>query len=87
MKPRQYDYLDAGLDAFLSRSIDNSGQVNLDAPSQAPPTQAIRFDSAQLSGSPGDTMRVGNISINGAAGNITANDGSNDFFILGNEDG
>lgn len=85
MKPNNYDYTQAGFDGFLNRSIDNDAQINLDSPSQGPPSQAISFDQAQLSGAIGDTMRVGNISINGAAGNITANDGTNDFFILGDE--
>lgn len=83
MKPREYSYLDAGFDGFLNRSIDNTSQVNLD--SQGSQSNAIRFDSAQLSGAMGDTMRVGKININGAAGNITANDGNNDFFLLGDE--
>lgn len=81
--PREYNYLDAGFDPFLSRSIDDSVQINLDSP--GPPARQISFDQAQLSGAIGDSIRVGNITINGSAGNITANDGSNDFFILGDE--
>lgn len=83
MKPREYSYLDAGFDGFLSRSIDDVTQVNLD--SQGPQTQAIRFDQSQLTGAMGDNIRVGRININGSAGNITANDGNNDFFIIGDE--
>lgn len=83
MNPRDYSYLDAGFDGFLSRSIDNLTQVNLDSP--GPQSTAIRFDAAQLSGAMSDTMRIGKINLNGSAGNITANDGNNDFFIIGDE--
>lgn len=83
MKPREYSYLDSGFDGFLSRSIDDVSQVNLD--SQGPSSNAMRFDQAQVSGALGDTLRIGKINLNGAAGNITANDGDNDFFILGDE--
>lgn len=82
MEPN-YSYIDAGFDSFLSRSIDGLAQVNLNSP--GPASRQISFDQAQLSGAIGDNIRVGNISINGSAGNITANDGTNDFFILGDE--
>ncbi len=80
---KDFDYESAGFDAFLSRSIDNLSQVNLD--SQGPQTTSIRYDNAQVSGMLGDTLQVGKIHINGSQGNITGNDGSNDFFILGDE--
>lgn len=83
MKPREYSYLDAGFDSFLTRSIDSSAQVTLDSP--GPPNTAIRLDGAQFSGAISDTLRIGNLSLNGVPGNIMANDGSNDFFILGDE--
>ena len=78
------DYTDAGFDAFLSRSIDDLSQVNLD--SQGPQTTAVRYDSAQVSGMLGDTLQLGKIRFNGRAGNITINDGNNDFLLMG-EDG
>lgn len=83
MLPPDYDYTAAGFDNFLSRSIDQAPQANLNSP--APASQAVRLDAVQMTGAIGDNMRIGKITINGAAGNITANDGSNDFFILGDE--
>lgn len=83
MKPQDYSYIDAGFDGFLSRSVDNLDQVNLD--SQGPQTTQIRYDSAQLSGAFGDTVRIGQIKLNGARGNITINDGNNDFLLIGND--
>lgn len=78
-----YSYESAGFDSFLSRSIDGLSQVNLD--SQGPQGTAIRYDDSQVSGMLGDTLQVGRININGASGNITGNDGTNDYFILGDE--
>lgn len=77
------DYTSEGFDAFLSRSIDNLSQTNLD--SEGPQSKAIRYDDAQVSGMLGDTLQIGNVRINGSRGNITANDGSNDFLIIGDE--
>jgi hypothetical protein len=86
MKPGDdYDYTNAGLDGFLSRSIDNLDQVNLDA--AGPRSTAIRYDSAQQSGAMGDRIRLGKITIDGQAGNIIGNDGTNDFLLIGEDGG
>lgn len=84
MKQDSYDYSNAGLDSFLSRSIDDISQVNLD--STGPRSSAIRYDDSQQSGMMGDMIRIGKITLNGQDGNIVGNDGTNDFFIIG-EDG
>lgn len=83
MKPRDYTYLEAGFDSFLSRSIDDLSQANLD--SQGPRSTAIRYDSAQVSGFLGDTFSLGNVRITKNA--IVMNDGANDVLLIGNEDG
>lgn len=77
----EYDYTAAGLDSFLSRSIDNLTQDNLD--SQGPISTAIRYDSAQISGFQGDTLQIGGIRITNSA--IIMNDGSNDVLLIGDE--
>ena len=82
MNPREpYDYSTAGFDSFLSRSIDNLSQANLD--SQGPVSTQIRFDSAQISGALGDTLKIGNISLNGAQKNIILSDGNVDRILIG----
>lgn len=81
--PNDYSYENAGFDSFLSRSIDNLTRVNLD--SQGPTSTQIRYDSAQVSGMLGDTLQIGGIQLNGVPGNITINDGNNDFLLIGNE--
>ena len=68
----EYSYQDSGFDNFLSRSIDNTAQDNLD--SQGPISNSIRYDSQQVSGSLGDTFRVGKITIDGVAGRISVMD-------------
>lgn len=81
---KDYSYVEAGFDSFLSRSIDNLSQANLD--SDGPRTTAIRYDSAQITGALGDTARIGRIYLNGAEGNIVINDGTNDFLLMGDDE-
>lgn len=83
MKPREYSYIDAGFDSFLSRSIDDLSQANLD--SQGPQTTMVRQDGASFSGAMGDNMRFGKITINGSDGTIIINDGNNDFLLMGTD--
>ncbi len=80
-----YDYTQAGFDEFLSRSIDDNVQANLDSP--APPSNQIRYDSTQVSGMLGDTLRVGRIYINGAEENIILSDEQNERLLIGRHDG
>lgn len=79
--PNDYSYIDAGFDGFLSRSIDDLVQTTLN--SQGPQTTQLRFDNQAGSGSFGDTLRIGSISLNGVDGTITINDGNNDFLLMG----
>lgn len=79
-------YLDSGFDAFLSRSIDDLSQVNLD--SQGPQTTAMRYDSAQVSGSLGNTLQIGKVHIDGVSGRISVfDDNGNETIRIGELDG
>jgi hypothetical protein len=80
-----YSYENAGFDNFLSRSVDDLSQTNLE--SVGPQTTQLRFDSAQVSGALGDTLRLGRIYLNGAKGAIIMNDGNNDVLLIGDDDG
>jgi hypothetical protein len=80
----EYSYTDAGFDGFLSRSIDNTSQNNLD--SQGPLSNSIRYDSQQISGAVGDSMRVGNIIIDGVKGRISVYDSGKEVARLGSID-
>lgn len=79
----QYDYTDSGFDGFLSRSIDNLTQINLD--SQGPVSTQMKFDSAQVSGMIGDTLQVGQVRIN--RDNITLSDENNTRLLIGRDEG
>lgn len=81
MQPDDYDYSKAGFDGFLSRSIDDLSQANLD--SLGPPSTAQAYDRSQVSGSLGDTLQVGNVHINRT--NIIVSDGVNDFVLIGQD--
>lgn len=80
-----YDYIAAGFDNFLSRSIDDVSQTNLDA--SPPRNMAVAFDRNQISGPMGDTLQVGRVRIDGANERIILNDGENDRLLLGRDDG
>ncbi len=76
MKPDDtYDYTSSGFDSFLSRSIDDLSQINLD--STGPRTTALRYDSAQVSGALGDILRIGKIQLDGVEGSIALYDDDN----------
>lgn len=79
--PPKYDYLSAGFDNFLSRSIDGLTQFNLS--SQGPVSNQIRFDAGQVSGAMGDVIKFGNILIDGANGRILFYDGEVPVGIVG----
>lgn len=52
-----YDYTDAGLDSFLSRSIDNLNQSNLDA--GGPQSATVAYDRFQFDGKAAAPYRIG----------------------------
>ena len=84
MSPQDdYDYTTSGFDGFLSRSVDDLSQANLD--SAGPQTTAMRYDSAQVSGMLGDTLQIGNVKINKT--NITLSDGTNTRLLIGEDVG
>lgn len=80
-----YDYTDSGFDSFLSRSVDDVPQVNLD--SQGPQTTQIRYDSAQVSGALGNTLKIGSIHLDGIKGRISIYDGEDEVVRVGELDG
>lgn len=81
----QYDYSTAGFDNFMSRSVDQTPQLNLD--SSSPSNNAVAFDRTQVDGPLGDTLRLGRIYLNGADGNIIVNDTNNDRLLIGEDPG
>lgn len=94
---QNYDYSQSGIDNFLSRAIDTvSWQTTLDAMLNFPGSETLttlptppasnnlNMDSAQVTGSVAQTMAVGDVNINGSAGNIILSDGSNDRVLIGN---
>lgn len=67
-------YEDSGFDSFLSRSIDDLQQVNLD--SQGPYSTATAYDRSQLSGSMGDKFNMGGINMSAKDSQMTVNNGA-----------
>lgn len=77
-----YDYSEAGFDAFLSRSIDNTPQDNLD--SRGPISRQVAYDRTQVTGKQGDTWQAGPVRITKTG--FIANDGENDFLLIGEDE-
>lgn len=67
-KNEPYTYETAGLDNFLSRSIDSIRQQNLNE--QGPRSLEMRYDGSQVSGPLGDTLALGLVTIEGKEGII-----------------
>lgn len=78
------DYEQAGFDGFLSRSIDDVQQTNLE--STGPISTQVRFDASQISGSLGDQLTIGNIKLDGVKGRISVYDGENEVIRIGELD-
>lgn len=76
------DYTQSGFDSFLSRSIDDTPQFNLD--SRGPQTTQIRYDDAQVSGTQGDTFQSGPVRIT-KKGIIMSDDNGVDILLMGDE--
>lgn len=82
MKPDN-DYTAAGFDGFLSRSIDNQSQVNLN--SNFNPSNQLPFDRSQVTGQLGDTFRTGETFQSGSEGNYSVSDGKNLRVVMGKQ--
>lgn len=74
------DWSASGFDGFLSRSIDDLPQVNLD--SQGPQSTQMAFDRGQSSGVVGDTFKVGNIIFDGRNSKVIINDDNSDASVI-----
>lgn len=80
----QLDYNAAGFDNFLSRSIDDLQQANLDA--AGPQSNQFSFDRSQVNGSLGDKIRVGNILLDGKDEAISmSSDGRLKSLLIGRD--
>jgi hypothetical protein len=73
-------YETIGFSMFLEKPLVDNFSV------QQPQTgnsSQLNFDSTQTSGSLGDKIQVGSITIDGSAGRIVISDGQNDRIIIG----
>jgi len=83
-KDSGYTYRDAGFNRFFRRSIgSNPDAVNLKSVMRGA-SQQLNFDNAQISGSLGDVLKVGRITIDGKQGRQSIFDErSNEILRLG----
>lgn len=81
MNPQDYDYAAAGFDNFLSRSVDQTPQVNMDSP--VPTNNSLPFDRTQVTGHQGDTYQAGPVRITNT-GLEVVDDSGNVVFLVSN---
>lgn len=91
--PRTLDessYVDSGFSRFLRRSIDNpavpANSLHQYASNANQQSRTINFDQQPTSGNIGDTIRVGNIEIDGSKGRISVYDGADEVVRIGELD-
>lgn len=77
-----YSYENAGFDGFLQRSIDSAAGTALDSQSTGGGgSKQLDLDRMQATGSFGDSIRVGNIQIDGVGGKISIYDENSDEVV------
>jgi hypothetical protein len=79
-KDQMPTYQDLGFSTYLERPLTGTGGG---ATAAAGSSSQLNFDSTQTSGSLGDKIQVGNITIDGSVGRIIVNDGEVDRVIIG----
>jgi hypothetical protein len=78
-----YDYSKAGFDGFLNRSIDNN-QNSMSTLGFLPAIstgQQVNYDQMQVTGSLGDHLQIGNITLDGSNGRISIFDAENNEIV------
>ena len=77
---KPYSYQEAGFNRFFRRTLGSNAQaVSLRSSSSATSSNQLNFDELQVSGSLGDTLKIGLITLNGKLGRQSVYD------ELGNE--
>lgn len=83
---KSYSYLDAGFNRFFSRKISGGSQVQTLSGVSAGKMASLNFDQMHVSGALGDTLKIGNIFLDGANGRIDIqDDNSNVIARFGQE--
>lgn len=72
---KPFTYQDAGFNRFFRRTLTSNPQAaSLRSSGGAVSSNQLNFDELQVSGSVGDTLKVGLISLQGKIGRISLND-------------
>lgn len=75
---QSYTYEEAGYDPFLTRSIDGGSSVSSEGEGSS---RQLNLEQSQISGQLGDSITVGNISINGNEERISVFDGDGNEVV------
>lgn len=74
-----YDIL--GFNQYMEKPLNLPGQI--EGVVSIPQNRNINYDQQQVSGSLGDKIQIGSITIDGVKGRILVNDGNVDRIIIG----
>lgn len=75
---KDYTYREAGFNRFFHRSLSSNAQAtSLRSASVAPSNNQLNFDNMQVSGSLGDTLKIGLITLDGKIGRQSVHDKMN----------
>lgn len=80
MRNEPMDYTTQGFNQFLQRSI-GSYSVGLGTATSGQPSRMLNYDQAQVSGSLGDRIQIGSITLDGAAGRISVSDAAGNEVV------
>lgn len=86
-KPTSLSYLDSGFNKFFSRTITPNSSTTLQESSQTAGSKDINFDNFSTSGSVGDKIQVGGVTIDGSGKRVVINDSGSEVSVFGNNDG
>jgi hypothetical protein len=87
-KPTSLNYRDAGFNKFFTRSINSSNTTDtLQQISNTAGNKSLNFDQYSTSGSLGDKIQVGGITIDGSGERITVNRDGIEVSAFGNTNG
>lgn len=79
---QEYTYRDAGFNRFFHRSLNSNAQAtSLRSSGSGSSSNQLNFDNMQVSGSLGDTLKVGLITLDGKIGRQSVRDKMNNEVL------
>jgi hypothetical protein len=81
LNKRVHDYESAGFNGFFRRSLGSHPDATTLRQLNTRATRSLNFDDQQISGSLGDTLRVGAVTVEGKVGRVVVHDEQNNEVV------